>query len=90
MRNRNIIGLVIACALLVGCGGTTDKNTPSDNDGGPISVPSFSGKADNYVSSNAREFELTGTIRANLPDNFSELEGQEREEPGCKREDGVQ
>ena len=36
-------------------------------------VPEEGGKEDNYISSNAREFELTGVSHAALPEGFSEL-----------------
>jgi hypothetical protein len=52
------------------------------NDGfGPHSVmeedPS---KGDNYISTNAREFTLTGTVHATLPEGFAELESDARED----------
>lgn len=86
MSYRN---LLVVCALSVtaglavgGCGQALDDGNAGQPrpEGGPVSVPDFGGKADNYVGTNSREFELTGTAEAPMPEEASELEGEARQE----------
>ena len=74
--------LAVALTLVVftaACGGTTSQPTDPQKTDAPIAVPEFGGgKADNYISTNAREFELTGTAHADAPEGLDELSDQER------------
>lgn len=46
---------------------------------GPHPLPAeVDGKTDNYVSTNAREFELTGEAHVQLPEGFAELPNEEK------------
>ena len=42
-------------------------------------MPAANGKADNYISTNAREFEMTGTAHAELPSDYANLAPAEQE-----------
>lgn len=44
-----------------------------------VDVPAGFGKADNYISTNAAEYMLTGTVRLDLPADFSDLDDVARE-----------
>jgi len=67
----------VLCTLVVlGCAPEGGGALPED---GVHELPaSLEGKADNYISSNAREFNLLGTAHAKLPDDYATLdpEGQ--------------
>ena len=66
-----------AALLLAACGGVTDG--PAEPVG-PHPLPALpDGKTDNYVSTNAREFELTGTAHAALPEGYAELDEEARQ-----------
>jgi hypothetical protein len=69
----------VAFGLTAGCSGTSQDNDPQTGSE-PVSVPEFSGKADNYISSNASEFELSGTTQADLPEDFADQQGDQRQE----------
>jgi hypothetical protein len=61
----SLASLIAACAL-------------GANDGGPHPLPGFDdGKDDNYVSSTAREFVLSGEAHLALPDGFYELSDED-------------
>jgi hypothetical protein len=50
---------------------------PLDPAAGARAVPNYEdSKADNYVSSNAREFELRGVTHLDLPEGFAELDAE--------------
>lgn len=74
--------LAFACFTLLvsACGGTTQSDGNPQSTDAPIPVPEFSGKADNYISTNAREFVLSGTAHASLPDDFDNLSDDEKKE----------
>jgi hypothetical protein len=71
--------LSAAVLTLSACSGSTNEPTPGNEDG-PLSVPNVSGKADNYISTNAREFELKGSAEAKLPSDFETLDEEARQQ----------
>jgi len=74
---RIFLAPLAAGLLLTACG---DTGSSPVVDGGPHPLPVLpEGKADNYVSSNAREFELTGTAHAALPEGWAELEEEAKQ-----------
>jgi len=64
-----------ASMLAVGCGGTPAVVTPVRNQAHVLPDP---GKADNFYSTNAREFILSGVSHVMLPEDFAALEGDAR------------
>jgi hypothetical protein len=81
MRPNHLLGtslfIFYAASLLVtlGCAESADVVTPVGNQ---IHVLPEIGKADNYYSTNAREFILSGVAHVTLPDDFGTLEGDAR------------
>ncbi len=72
---RNLLTLLLAVGLTTGCA----PADPADPASGPHAVPGPDDrKADNYISTNAREFTLSGDVHVTLPENFAELEGDAR------------
>lgn len=65
----------VMVGLLAGCSGE-QATTPAETEG-PHDVSSLlDGKADNYVSTNAREFMLTGEAHFELPEDFETQDAQ--------------
>ncbi len=59
--------------LSFGC----SASAPPGPSGAPHEVvPESDGKADNYISSNAREFELVGVATAPLPEGYADLDAE--------------
>ena len=62
--------------LLAACdsssGDTPETTTPTTD--GPHALPTDDGKADNYISTNAREYLLSGTGSVALPEGFADLD----------------
>jgi len=70
---RWMLSLMLA-ALAAGCAGSG-----GEDDSAHALPPLDEGKADNYVSTNAREFTLAGTAHAVLPDGFDIMSPAEQE-----------
>ena len=72
---KHIASLIAFSLLTPACGGTGDG--PGAD--GPHPIPTSEElKADNYISTNAREFLLTGVAHAPLPEGFDALDGDAR------------
>ncbi len=67
--------LLFTSLVLVGCNGPSEGPTAVEDS--VHAVPEAGeGKADNYISSNAREFDLTGVAHADLPEGYADLDAQ--------------
>lgn len=65
---------VLAAGTLLACGPDSTSTPPPVVDA-PHALPNFEdSKADNYVSTNAREFTLVGAAHVDLPAGFAELD----------------
>ncbi|MBA2662843.1 MAG: hypothetical protein H0U74_11140 [Bradymonadaceae bacterium] len=64
----------LACALALGFVGCGESNAPAPAPEGPHSLSGLEGKGDNYISSNAREFEMHGLAHVALSAGFAELD----------------
>jgi len=73
--NRSLIS-----AVLLALAGCTIAGSAGPADGLHEVAPEADGKEDNYISSNAREFELVGTSHAALPEGWAELTADEQAE----------
>lgn len=82
MNSRLLLVFSLALSVAAGaCGGTTSEPSDPQSTDDPIPVPEIAdGKADNYISTNAREFLLTGTAHAELPEGYEEMSETERQE----------
>lgn len=73
-----LLPLLLASLLLslAACGGEEPADEPGPQGGAATHpVPDYDdSKADNYVSTNAREFELSGEAHVALPEGFAELD----------------
>lgn len=66
----------LVCVALTACGGAEDPASPQPE---ARPVPNYDdSKADNYVSTNAREFLLTGAAHVELPEDFAGLTNEEK------------
>lgn len=72
MRSISLILIAIAFA---GCTGGFDITDPTGT--GVMPLPDAQ-KGDNYISTNAREYELTGYAHAVLPEGFEALEAEQQ------------
>ncbi len=64
------LALTLALAT-IGCNDAAGPETPESH---PVPIPNYDdSKADNYISTNAREYELTGVVHFELPDGFEAL-----------------
>ena len=71
---RQLLLFALCSLVIFACGGS------GDGLGGPHLVPEFDpNKGDNYISTNAREFVLTGTVHAKLPADFATRSADERD-----------
>lgn len=72
MRATQLIPILALAGLTACDGGAPAPGTPAETPAadGPHALPVLDGKDDNYISTNAREFELHGTAHFDLPDNF--------------------
>ncbi len=80
LAKRTMSRLVINALLLAltGCA-VSGPNASIEAGAGPHEViPAEDGKADNYISSNAREFELSGIAHAALPEDYADLSEDEQ------------
>ncbi len=67
------IATLTTLSLLIACGGEESAPTPEAADA-PHAVPNYEDtKADNYISTNAREFDLTGAVHLQLDEGFATL-----------------
>ncbi len=77
-----MIRLVLSCLALAAAGGCAAPTSDATGAGGggarSIAREADDGKGDNYVSTNAREFELSGEAHVELPDGFEVLADEER------------
>lgn len=73
---RSTLALLLALTPLLGC----DPVSEDPGDGLWGVLPDDDGRADNYVSTNAREFTLTGQAQVTLDEGFGELEPEAQAE----------
>lgn len=71
---KKLIALTCLMTLLAACGDAATDAGGGAAEGGLHAVPDVSGKADNYISTNAREFILAGAAHAELPSDFDQLD----------------
>lgn len=71
--------LVIAAALCAGCAPTGSPSLGTSDGPRGVMREGGDGKADDYVSTNAREYELLGHAHVELPDGFADLGDEERQ-----------
>ena len=81
---RQLITFCLCAAFIVpvaSCGGDDrDASTGAETPDGAHALPPLQdGKADNYVSTNAREFNLVGTTYVALPEGFADMEPEAQE-----------
>ncbi|TNF37884.1 MAG: hypothetical protein EP329_01950 [Deltaproteobacteria bacterium] len=69
--------LALCTTLLAALAGCSDSTTPGVD--GPHPLNPEAGKSDNYISTNAREFVLTGHALATAPSDLATLEGDARD-----------
>lgn len=70
--------ILMSAMTLFACGGEEAAPTPPVVDA-PHALPNFEdSKADNYVSTNAREFDLRGQAHVDLPADFAGLSNEEK------------
>lgn len=70
---------LLACGLTA-CGNDEVGNPAPAAADAPRALPNFEdSKADNYVSTNAREFILSGTATVELPADFADLSAEEKQ-----------
>ena len=67
----------LICSLLLTLVACADA--PMDSFGGPHFIPDEKSDSETYVSTNAREFILSGKVHADLPENFDTLEGEAKD-----------
>jgi len=73
--------MLLSCLLpiLSSCGEPATDDSPEPEGGTEHAVPDYEdSKADNYVSTNAREFELSGRAHVTLPEGFADLDDAAR------------
>ena len=81
MNRTALVSVLVlaATAAAAGCAGTEEGGDVGFATGATIEVDEFeAAKADNYVSTNAREYALTTRVEATLPTDFATLEGDAR------------
>lgn len=67
---------LLAATTLIACGGEDTNPTPQVAQA-PHALPNFEdSKADNYVSTNAREYDLRGQAHVDLPEDFASLDAE--------------
>jgi hypothetical protein len=67
---------LLAASALLACG-PEETTTPPPVVDAPHALPNFEdSKADNYVSTNAREYNLLGVAHVDLPEDFADLDNE--------------
>lgn len=74
---RLLVTLALTSSLALGCGETDEPSSDDALHALPTDLGD-PGKFDNYISTNAREFELAGTAHVILPDNWDTLDADAR------------
>ncbi|MEE2758288.1 MAG: hypothetical protein VYA30_16635 [Myxococcota bacterium] len=65
--------ITVIMLLTIGCHQLPDTNQSNGHD-----LTDLKARGDNYVSTNAREYAITGRAHAQLPENFDDLVGEAR------------
>ena len=66
-------GFFISCLMLSGCHQLQEESATGGHD-----LSELKARGDDYVSTNAREYVISGRTTATLPENYSELLGEEK------------